>query len=152
MTLHKKDLIMLAGTTLSWAAQKECVKIGDSPYGYFTVQEWCDYFEHSNHTFKRVKYEMVELGIMIAQRVMHGHYISDNSYDTIIHFELNLKNIVTRLETHLALYDRIKKSKHSEELINRLRVVVDELSIRLDDEGMLTLPKSKIEFLEASVE
>lgn len=151
MALQKKDLIILAGQTLTWATQNNCTKIEGSSHKYFTVSEWCDYFEHSKHIFGRVKYEMVEIGIMIAQRVQYGHYISDTPSDVITNFELNLKNITTRLETHLAMFDSAKKSKHATELITRLKEVVDYLNFQLDDEGMIALPENKEMFLEESV-
>ncbi len=151
MAFQKKDFIILAGQTLTWATQNNCTKIEGDSHEYFTVTEWCDYFEHSKHTFRRVKHEMVEIGIMIAQRVKYGHYISDTPSDVVTNFELNLKNITTRLETHLAMFDSAKKSKYSKELIARLKEVVDYMNFQLDDEGMIALPENKDLFLEESV-
>ncbi len=150
MSLQKKDLIILAGQTLTWATQNNCTKIEGNTHEYFTVIEWCDYFEYSNYTFKRVKQEMIEIGIMISLSI-HGHYISDVPIDVITNFELNLKNITTRLETHLVMFDSIKKSKHAIELVTKLKEVVNLFSFELDDDGMIALPENKDMFLEESV-
>ncbi len=128
---------MLAGSTLKWSAQNNCVKDGEKEHSYFTVEEWCTYFEHSGVTFKRVKQEMVELGIMIALRSTHGHYVSDSADDIASTMIFGLKNIVTRLETFSALADSAQKSKHSAEVMGRLRQAVDQLDLQLNASGEL---------------
>lgn len=141
---------MLAGSTLKWSAQNNCVKDGELEHSYFTVEEWCTYFEHSGATFKRVKQEMVELGIMIALRSTHGHYISDSADDIASTMIFGLKNIVTRLETFSALADSAQKSKHSAKVMERLRQAVDQLDLQLNDSGELLL-QSKTSLLVESV-
>lgn len=150
MTLNKKDLIILAGETLKWSAENDCVKDGDKDHAHFTVGEWCTYFEHSDYTFKRVKQEMVELGIKIALRSRHGHYISDSADDIASTMILSLKNIVTRLETFSALADSSQKSKHSAEVMERLRETVDQLDLQINANGVLTF-QSKANLLAKSV-
>ena len=143
MTYHRKDLIVLAGDTLKWAAENDCVKDGKETHHYFNQDDWCTQFESSTYIFKKVKEQMIEIGIPISYRVRFGHYISDEPADAMSSVEVQLKNIMTRLETVAALCDSSQKSKHSAELMQQLREIVDYLGLQLDDDGVLQLASSK---------